>query len=88
MGERAFFDAFHAHTKTAETDEIVASHTWWRTRKGWSTLQGVIATLRAGQKLTPEQIDELERTLKALQDRGWSGSITADQAVKALAQDR
>jgi hypothetical protein len=47
----------------------------------------VVAKLRRGEPISRAAIDELERLLKALRDEGWSGFITADEAVKGLAGD-
>lgn len=52
-----------------------------------SSLGGVIQELRAGRPLRVEQIDEIERTLDALRAEGWSGFITADEAVRALSEE-
>lgn len=50
-----------------------------------SELAEIIEALRQGVGISDAAIDELERTLDALRAEGWSGSIPADEAVKALA---
>ena len=53
-----------------------------------SALMGVIEKLRNGERLSDQATDELERLLHVLQEEGWSGFITADQAVRAIAEGR
>lgn len=93
MGDRAFFNALHEpRLKTVSRPpdreltkaERLSSQKWWQRQTGKSSLNGVIDTLRNKKPLTNRQIDEIERTLQALADEGWSGSIPADHAVRAL----
>ena len=53
-----------------------------------SSLGGVITrTYRAGRPLRVGRIDEIERTLRGAWAEGWSGFITADEAVRALSEE-
>jgi len=49
-----------------------------------SALQGVIEKLERGERLSADAIDELRRVLRLLQGEGWSGFITADDALRAI----
>lgn len=49
-----------------------------------SALEGVVAKLRRGEKLSDEAVDEIERLLDGLTNEGWSGFITADEALQTL----
>ena len=51
---------------------------------GPSHLSGIISRLRNHLFLSDLAIDELERLLDELRSEGWSGFITADDALKAI----
>lgn len=53
-----------------------------------SALQGVIAKLHRGEKLSEEAIDEIQRVLDGLRAEGWSGLISADAALRAIVVGR
>jgi hypothetical protein len=51
-----------------------------------SALRDAVARLSAGQGLTPEGIDELERLLRMLLANGWDEDSTADLALSRILQ--
>lgn len=51
---------------------------------GRSALGGVINKLQRGEPLTAEAIEEIDRTLALLKGEGWSGFITADDALRTI----
>lgn len=53
----------------------------------YSALDSVINKLKNGERLSDEAIAEIDRTLSVLLENGWSGSIPADKAAEALAED-
>lgn len=55
--------------------------------EGHSALRGVIEHLRANRPLSSAAINEIERVLQLLTDEGWSGFITADEALRTVIQD-
>lgn len=50
-----------------------------------SSLEGVVQHLYEAGHL--DQADEIRRLLAVLEDCGWSGFITADEALKAMLDD-
>lgn len=49
-----------------------------------SALGGLIAKLRAGERLSDDAIAELEAACDALRDEGWAGGLTMEEAIRSL----
>lgn len=49
-----------------------------------SALRGVIEKMRNGEQLPEDAIIEIENLLDMLRAEGWTGWITADEALSAI----